>query len=70
MQTFQQNLRYQMHTLDGIEHILRIRGIEPEAYDVETIHRFKGHEIRTKRNYNKCLFEELLALGIISPLLD
>lgn len=70
MQTLFHTSRYQLNTLDGIEHILRILGVESDVYDVETVHRFKGHEIRTKRQYNKCIFEELLSLGIISPVLE
>jgi hypothetical protein len=65
-----QNMLYRLDTLDGIEHIMRIQGVDPEMYEIESIHRFKDHEVKTRRHYNKCLFEELLSLGIISPILD
>ena len=64
------HVRYRLDTLDGIEHIMRIQGIDPESYEIESIHRFKDYEVKTRRHYNKCLFEELVSLGIISPILD
>lgn len=70
MNAIHKNLWYRLDTLDGIEHTMRIRGIEPETYEIESIHKFMNREVRTRRHYNKCLFEELLALGIITPLLS
>lgn len=58
---------YRLDTLDGIEHIMKVHGEEQDVYEVETIHRFKDHEVRTERKYNKCIFEELMSLGIITP---
>ena len=57
-----QNIRYRLDTLDGIEHVMQIRGIDSETYEIESVHRFKDHEVKTLRHYNKCLFEELLSL--------
>jgi hypothetical protein len=58
---------YKLDARDGIEHIIQIVHEEEDVYDVETVHSFAGHEIRTSRAYNKCIFEELLSLGIITP---
>ncbi len=59
---------YKLSTPDGIEHLLTIKGDDGESYDVETTHRFSGYEIQTERLYNKCVFEELLSLGLIIPI--
>jgi hypothetical protein len=59
---------YKLDVQDGIEHIIQIVSEDEEVYDVETVHTFGGHEIRTARAYNKCIFEELLSLGIITPI--
>jgi hypothetical protein len=59
---------YRLETPDGIEHILTIKGEEGDMYDVEATHKFSGYEIMTERYYNKCIFEELLSLGVIIPL--
>ena len=61
---------YRLHTPDGTEHIMIIRGEDEENYSIETIHRFCGYEIRTRRLYNKCVFEELQSLGLIIPLVS
>ncbi|TFG62412.1 MAG: hypothetical protein E4H36_08040 [Spirochaetales bacterium] len=57
---------YRLMAGDGIEHIFKILSEEPDNYNVETIHRFHTYEVVAKRIYNKCLFEELLNLGIIT----
>jgi hypothetical protein len=58
---------YRMNLPDGIEHRLIIRDEEDDVYTVESVHSFSGHTVVTERYYNKCIFEELLGLGIITP---
>lgn len=59
---------YLLSADDGLEHIVTILSEEPDFYSVETTHRFRQYEVSTRRNYNKCLFEKLLRLGIIRKL--
>ena len=59
--------KYRMNLPDGIEHSLIIRDEEDDVYTVDSVHSFSGHTVVTERYYNKCIFEELLGLGIISP---
>lgn len=59
--------KYRMNLPDGLEHSLTIRGEEEDVYTVESVHSFSGHTVVTERYYNKCIFEELLDLGIITP---
>ena len=59
--------KYRMNLPDGIEHRLTIRDEDDDVYTVESVHSFSGYSVVTERYYNKCIFEELLGLGIITP---
>jgi hypothetical protein len=58
---------YRFDANDGTEHILTILGEKMGFLDIEAVHRQGGAEIRVEEQLNKCLFEEMLHLGVFKP---
>ncbi len=50
---------------DGGDHFFTVLGEEDENYSVEAVHRYSRKENVVVQVYDKCLFEELVALHVL-----
>jgi hypothetical protein len=59
---------YRYEAEDGLEHLIEVIA-EDEEGDLrcETVHRLGALEYRAGQSLNKCLFEEIVGLGLIIP---
>ena len=59
---------YRYEAEDGLEHLINVLS-EDDGGDLacETVHRLGSLECRIGQHLNKCLFEELVSLGLITP---
>lgn len=58
---------YRFDSGDGLEHLIRVLQEEPDSLVCETVHRLEDREYREDRDYNRCLFESMVNLGIFVP---
>jgi len=58
---------YRLATEDGPDHLIRIVGVDEDEIACETVHRADDLECRMDQCINRCVFEQLLALGYIVP---
>jgi hypothetical protein len=59
---------YRYEAEDGLEHLIKVFAEDDEGdLSCETVHRLGSLEYRIGQSLNKCLFEELVGLGLIIP---
>lgn len=58
---------YRFDPGDGLEHFIKVLDVAEDDLSCETVHRLGNLEYRVGQTLNKCLFEELVCLGVIIP---
>jgi hypothetical protein len=58
---------YRFDSGDGLEHLIRIIASAEDSFACETVLRFGDKEYREERDYNRCVIESMIGLGILVP---